>query len=173
MNRIFLLILCCCLICLSGCGGEKAPSGFPKVYPMTVTVTDGTTPLPDVQLMFYLVGGTGATGSSGSTNASGVAKISTFQATYSKVGVPAGEYVVTVEDIIRISSSVPPEEKIKMSLAELGKLEEERKKKLAEFVKKVPEVLCKQGKVADRSPIRFTATEGKNELKIDIAEYKK
>jgi len=142
---------------------------------MTVTVTDGTTPLSDVRIMFYQASsGSGvAYASSGSTDANGVAKISTAQGGFSKVGVPVGEFVVTAEDIINLSSDIPPEEKVKMSMGELNKLAQEQKKKLAEYKRKVPEVLCKTGKVTDRSPIRYTTTEGKNELTIDVAKYKK
>ncbi|MCL2119312.1 MAG: hypothetical protein FWH27_12885 [Planctomycetaceae bacterium] len=60
-----------------------------------------------------------------------------------------------------------------MSLGELNKLSEEHKKKLAAYKRKVPQVLCMNGKVENRSPIRFTASEGNNELTIDVAGYKK
>ena len=171
MKRILLFILCCSWVCFSGCG-EKLPSDFPKVYPMTVTVTDGTAPLSDVKIMCYQVDGTGAFASSGSTDANGVARISTAQGAFNKAGIPAGDYVVTVEDVINIGDDVSPAEKAKMSIPELSKLDAERKQKLAAYVRKVPETLNQRGSIVERSPIRFTATEGKNELPINVAEYK-
>lgn len=175
MKHIVCFALCCCMGCLSGCGGDKAPSGFPKVFPINVTVKDGTTPLSEVRVMFYpsSTGAGAAFASSGSTDANGVAKIVTSQGGYSKAGIPVGEFVVTVEDIINIDNGIPPEEQVKMSMGELNKLAQEQKKKLAEYKRKVPGVLCKSGKVENRSPIRFTASESNNELTIDVSEYKK
>jgi len=177
MKHVCLLMVCCCLlVCFAGCGGEKFPADFPKVTPLTVTVKDGTTPLSDVRIVFYPAGkGAGAAyASSGSTDANGVAKIITAQGGFSKSGIPAGEFVVTVEDIIKISSDIPPEEKVKMSMGELNKLAEEQKKKMAEYKRKVPELLCKTraGSIDARSPIRFTASPETKELAIDVAEYK-
>jgi len=175
MKRLFFLALwCCCLCCLSGCGKDKAPPDFPKVFPISVTVTDGTTPLSDVRIMFYPASkGAGvAFASSGSTDANGLAKIITSQGGYSKTGIPAGEFVVTVEDIIDMSMGITSEEKAKMSMGELNKLSQEQQKYRAAYKRKVPEVLCKSGSVDKRSPIRFTATEGKNEWTIDVAQYK-
>ena len=171
MKHIFFALLCCSWICFSGCG-EKLPSNFPKVYPMTVKVTDGATPLPQMRVIFYHIGSDGSYASSGTTNDNGVAKVSTALGGFYKAGLPAGEFVVTVEDIIDISTGVPPEEQIKMSIPELNKLTEEQRKKVAEYQRKAPVVLCQKGSVEQRSPIRFNTTEGKNELTIDVAEYK-
>jgi len=172
MKHIILLIFCCCLIGFSGCG-EKLPSDFPKIYPITVTVMDGSSPMPGVKIMFYPVGGAGTFASSGSTDDNGVAKITTAQGAFSKVGLPAGEFIVTAEDVIDVGPRLTREEFDQLSMAEKNKMSMEQRKKHAEYERKVPVVLCNQlGAVADRSPIRFTATTGKNELKINIAEYK-
>ena len=174
MKRIFLLALCCSWVSFSGCG-EKLPADFPKVFPMTVTITDGTTPLADVRIMFFQISGSGvAYASSGLTDARGIAKISTSQGSFNKAGIPVGEFVVTVEDVIRMNDDISPEEELRMSREELTKLSQEREKRMAEIVRKVPEVLSQatRGSIEDRSPIRFTATEGKNELAINVADYK-
>ena len=176
MKHIVALMLgTCCLGCLSGCGGQTFPSDFPKVYPMTVTVKDGATPLPKVSIMFYpaTTGAGAAYASSGSTNANGVAKISTSQGAFNRAGIPTGEFVVTVEDIIEVDLGVTPAEETKMSMRELGELSRKKEKLIAAYERKVPEILRRSGKVEDRSPIRFTASEGKNELTIDVAEFKK
>lgn len=170
---ILLFVWCCYLSCLTGCG-TKYPPDFPKVYPMTVTVTDGTTPLPDARIMFYQVDREDGAGyiTSGYTDAKGVAKVSTSQGSYSKAGIPAGEYVVTVDEVIKIDLGVPPG--ANLSFAEENRLAKEEARLRAEFKSKVPAVLCKLvGKIEDRSPLRFTAAEKKNELTIDVAQYKK
>jgi len=175
MKHFILSVLCCCLCCLFGCGGEKLPPDFPKVYPMTIAVKDGATPLSKVQIMFYpaATGAGAAFASSGSTDENGVAIITTSQGGFSKAGIPAGEFVVTLEDMIDMNMGKSSEEMSNMSTAELNKMSQEQLKMLATYKRKVPEVLCKAGAVANRSPIRFTASEGKNELTIDVAEYQK
>ena len=175
MKCLIVLVLGVCYLgCLSGCGGEKFPADFPKVSPMTVTVKDGPTPLSEVKIIFYpaTTGAGSSFASSGSTDANGVAIIKTSQGGFSKLGIPAGEFVVTVEDIIDLEMGVTSEEKAKMSIGELNKLSQEQQKYRASYKRKVPEVLCKAGKIENRSPIRHTVTEGKNELAIDVAKYK-
>jgi len=171
MKRIALFVLCCSWICFSGCA-EQIPSDFPKVFPLTVTVTDGTTPLSDVKIAFlHLDGGGFAVG--GTTNASGIANPITAQGAFTKAGIPAGEYVVTVQDVQKIDLGVSPEEIARMSRNEQSELEKKRQELLKATPKKVPAVLCQSGgRITDRSPIRFTPTEGKNELSIDVANYK-
>ena len=172
MKHIILFVLLCCgLLCFSGCG-EKFPADFPKVYPLTVKVTDGDTPLSDVKISFLALGGGGfAVG--GETNASGTTNPITAQGAFTASGIPAGEYVVTVQDVVKVDVGVPPEEIAKMSRSEQAELEKKRQELIKNFKKKVPDSLCQSGAVADRSPIRFTASEKKNELTIDVAEYKK
>lgn len=175
MKKFALLALLSTLVIgVFGCG-KKLPDGFPKVYPIKVTVVDGSTPLPDVRVAFMRAkagsGGSFATG--GSTDANGTALIQTTQGAFTTPGIPAGEYVVTAEDVMKIDLGHSPQEIVKMSRAEQGELEKKRQELIKAFVRKVPEALCKSsGNVADRSPIRFTAIEGNNELTIDISQYK-
>ena len=173
MKPVIFLMMCCCLTWLTGCG-TKYPADFPTVYPMTVKVTDGDTPLSDVRLMFYQASSGAGSGYavSGVTNTNGVAKVSTSQGAYAKSGIPVGEYVVTLEDIVTIDLGVPAEEIMKMSYREQMQVAREENKLRAEYQRKVPAVLCKPGKIEDSSPLRFTATEGKNEWTIDVGEYK-
>lgn len=175
MKHIIVFVLgTFCLGCLSGCSGQNFPSDFPKVYPMTVTVKDGTTPLSKVMIMFYpaTTGAGAAYASSGSTNADGVAKVSTSQGAFNRAGIPAGEFVVTVEDIVEVDIGVTPEEETKMSMRELGELSRKKLKLMAEYERKVPDALRQSGKIENRSPIRFIALTGKNELTIDVAQFK-
>jgi len=171
---IFLFVGCCCLSLLTGCG-TKYPADFPVVYPMTVTVTDGGTPLADVQLMFYPVSLEAGAGYavSAHTDTRGIAKVSTSQGAYAKAGIPAREYVVTVADIIRIDLGITPEEAANMTYADEARLARKENELLAAYKKKVPEALNKRaGNVEDRSPLRYTVVEGKNEWTIDVAPYK-
>ena len=178
MNRIiFLASWGFCLVFLSGCG-EKFPADFPKVYPITVTVKDGETPLPKVTVTFIpAVDRTTAAVSyysSGVTDEKGVAAISTIQGSFVKKGIPQGEFIVTAEDIVDLDSGLSAEEKLNMSREDEFKLYQEQKRKIAEHQKKVPEVLCKPKAETNEetSPIRFTASKGRNELIIDVAQYK-
>jgi len=177
MNRIvFLALSCSYLIFFSGCG-EKFPPDFPKVYPITVTVKDGETPLPKINVTFIPANkGTSnvSYSSAGLTREDGGAIISTMQGSFVKKGIPEGEFIVTLSDFIDLSSDITPEEKANMSREELYKIMMDEKKKIAEFVKKVPEVLCAPMAASDeeRSPIRFTVVKGRNTLTIDVAEYK-
>ena len=175
MKRLIVLVLVFCGSgCFTGCSGEKLPSDFPRVFPMTVTVKDGTTPLSEVKVMFYpATTGAGASfASSGTTDANGVAQMKTSQGGFSKAGVPVGEFVVTVEDIIDLNMGITAEERSKMSIGELNKLSQEQQKFRASYKRKVPTVLCATGKIENRSPIRYSASDGTNELTIDVAKYK-
>ena len=172
----FLFVLCLGLGCLAGCG-PKFPKDFPKVYPMTVTVMDGTTPLSDVRIMFCQISRESTTGLgyavSGFTDANGVAKVSTSQGAYAKAGIPAGEYVVAVDDNIKIDLGITPEEAAKITFKDEARLAKKESELLAAYKRKVPKVLSKPAsQVEDRSPLRYTAVAGKNEWTIDVAEYK-
>ena len=80
---------------LTGCGDKedaRRPKDMPKLYAVTITVTQEGKPLEGADVT--LIAKTPATYgvSSGETNASGEVK----PRTYGFVGVPAGEYLVTV-----------------------------------------------------------------------------
>lgn len=161
------------LVGVMGCQ-QKLPDGFPKVYPMTVTVTDGSTPIPNARVAFLKAsaGSGGSVAVGGTTGADGSVAVQTSQGAFASPGIPAGEYVVTVEDVMNIDLGKTPEEIASMNRAEQGELEKKRQELIKAYQKKVPEVLNKKGKNEDRSPIRFTAAEGKNELTIDVSQYK-
>lgn len=170
MKKITLIVsLLTLVVGFAGCQ-EKLPDGFPKVYPITVSVVDGSTPLPDVQVAF--IGSGSGTAVGGTTGANGTATIQTTQGAFVAEGIPAGEYTVTVEDVMKIDVGKSHAEIAQMSREEQGELEKKRQELIKAFQKKVPEVLCNRNKGEERSPIHFTASEGKNELTIDVSQYK-
>jgi hypothetical protein len=158
-----ILLLTVCVVC--GCG-RQFPPDFPAVYPMTVTVTNGGTPIEGVKVAFYPV----LTGQSyaafGTTNTSGVAKIFTIQGSFDAAGIPAGDYVVAIQEEINVDMlAVDPIELMKLSDAEKEQLRREWQKKVDAYPRKVPVSLNQN------SPIRFTAKETGNTLTVDVAEY--
>ncbi len=159
------------MIC-SGCG-KGLPDGFPKTYPMTVTVTNGTTPIPDARVMFIPETGGVGYAIGGTTDQAGVAKIRTAQGDHDAAGIPEGQFVVTVQDVINIDLGVTPEESAKLPRDEQNKLSTKRREMVKNYPRKVPQVLCRDGVVANRSPIRFTAKTEANELSIDVSQYEK
>ncbi len=172
MKKTTLFLILTCLLSSWGCG-KGPPSGFPQIHPMTVTVKNGDTPLPDVKVAFLPVTGGVGYGIAGTTDPNGVTQVRTTQGDYGANGIPQGEFVVTVQDVVKIDLGVTPEEAAKMSLADQNKLSLERRKLTAEFPRKVPPVLCRNGVIANRSPIRFTAKPETNELTIDVSQYEK
>lgn len=76
---------------LGGCA-RKTPDGMPKLYPCSVTITQGDAPLADATVTLSSDSLQWAV--SGTTDASGVAKIYTH-GTYP--GAPEGSYVVVVQ----------------------------------------------------------------------------
>ena len=168
------LLLGYSLVLISGCG-QKAPPGFPAVYPMTVTITDGTTPLPDVRVTLHPANMSSGDAhvSSGVTSARGIATLGTGQGSYSKKGIPEGEHIVILEEMIEVDVGMTPEEFLGLTPGEKSKKIAEMAEKRAAVPRKVPEVLCKVGADKDAHPLRYTATKGKNELSIDVAQYKK
>ena len=80
---------------VSGCGdteSSRRPADLPKLYPVTITITQEGTPLEGADVGLTAKTPTKYGSSTGETDASGIAK----PRTYGFAGVPAGQYVVTV-----------------------------------------------------------------------------
>jgi len=166
-------LLGCSLVLFSGCG-QKSPPGFPAVYPMTVTVTDGTMPLSDVRVTIRQADSSsgGAYVSSGVTNSSGIATIGTVQGSYAKKGIPEGEFLISLEELIEVDIGMTPEEFLALPMSERGKVQAAKEKKRAAVPRKVPDVLRTQVGNKDVSRLHYTATKGKNALSVNVAEYR-
>ena len=86
---------------LTGCG-PKLPDGMPKLYPVTITVTQDGAPLEGANIV---LSGVDDWISTGSTNSQGVAQLFT-QGRYP--GVPAGTLKVTVTKVGTEGEPPPP-----------------------------------------------------------------
>jgi len=100
IKKLFFLCLLSLGI-LTGCG-PKLPDGMPKLYPVTITVTQDGTPLEDANI---ILSGVGDWVSTGSTDSQGIAKLYT-QGRY--LGVPEGTLKVTVTKVGTEGEPPPP-----------------------------------------------------------------
>lgn len=109
---VLLSVLCFLTLALSvfsGCGGQKYPDGFPKVYPVTVSVVQDGKPLEGANVLFYAQDEVNSRwGIGGCTDAAGNA-IMAVNGKYK--GVPAGQYKVTVTKVVTESNQdkIPPQ----------------------------------------------------------------
>lgn len=163
------LIAAFLLISTAGCG-PKAPTGFPSVYPCTVTVTDVGQPVGDVTVTLAPIEGvaSGSFTSSGKTDGSGNALISTVWGTYVAKGAPVGKYKVTLIKKFALKHTKTPEEQSRLNSTELSEyiksLEAERDKQ----GEAIPTIL---GNISTTA-LELTVSESGTTSTFDIAEYK-
>lgn len=166
MKRLFALLCLCLIVVMSGCG-EKAPDGFPKIFPCQITVTDGGTPIdgvavkltPDQPMNNITVYGT--------TDASGKVAVTTLQGTFGKEGAPEGGYTVTLTKFNPVEvKELSDDEFYKMSAQERATRSAAAKKE-REAARVVPEVLSKA-----TSPLKLTVDSSGGNLEVDINEYR-
>jgi len=101
-NKTFSFFLCLLTIgFIVGCG-PKLPDGMPKLYPVTITVTQDGTPMEGADV---ILSGVGDWMSTGTTDANGLAKLYTLG---QYVGVPAGTHKVTVTKVVAEGEKPPP-----------------------------------------------------------------
>jgi predicted small lipoprotein YifL len=101
MKNIFPIVSLIIFITLTGCG-TKLPDGIPKLYSVTVTVTQDGLPLENANV---LLSGTDKWISTGTTNAQGIVSLYT-QGKYP--GVPEGTFKVSVAKIGEEGEKPPP-----------------------------------------------------------------
>lgn len=76
-----------------GCGGDKRPDGMPKIFPCTLTLTQGGKPLPGAMVLLYSKGEPCPWTVGGTTDDNGEAVLKT----HGKFnGAPKGEWTVVV-----------------------------------------------------------------------------
>ena len=96
MRTLSFFTLAVALLFLSGCGGDKSrPTDLPKLFPVSITITQGDAPLAGATVTLNAKTPSKYGTSSGTTDASGIAKFKT----YGYDGVPAGDYTVTVAKV--------------------------------------------------------------------------
>ena len=164
-------------VCLSfalvfswGCG-KKKPDGIPDLYPATITVKNGSTPIANVSIVLIKKDSSSSGGSwsaTGNTDSNGVAKIKTSQGDWVGNGAPAGEYTIFMNkrpgDFV--PEPIPPE--LDGDEAAKLKFEAEQKKKLDALPKEIP--------VSLNSPVTskltLTVASGSpSELAVDVSEH--
>ena len=154
MKKIFLLSTGMTLaILLIGCGSQKMPDGMPKLYPLTLNVTQEGKPLPEATVSLFSIDGVNTWNSGGMTKTDGTLVVFT-RGKYA--GVPAGKYKVTVDCVM---SDVPrPKEATMEEIMEHGK--------------KHPEYRVVPLPYTDRktTSLEIEVAKGTNRLNIDIPE---
>ena len=95
INLIFAFTLFISLLFQAGCGDSGRPADFPKLYSVSVEVTQQDQPLEGATVTLISKTPTTYGTASAQTNASGVAKL----LTYGYNGVPSGEYSVLIQKL--------------------------------------------------------------------------
>jgi len=167
MNYWKIMILGVCLLFFAGCGTNK-PDGIPAIHPVSITITKGTTPVGDAQVL--LTATTAASGSwsvSGTTNSSGVATITTSQGEWKEKGAPEGEYKVYITKLAKLDAA-PPIDSFKDEESARA-FAEERNQQLAAITREIPESLTSPA--TSDLKITVVAKTGAKET-FDIGKYK-
>ena len=95
-NFPFSICIMISMLLFAGCGGELKPDGLPKLYPLTLTLTQDGTPLAGASVALFADDGEAKWTIGGTTDASG--KMSPM--THGKFpGIPDGTYKVCVRKI--------------------------------------------------------------------------
>ena len=164
-----LVLLCASVLALTGC--EKAPAGFPKVYPVEITVLDTGEPLDMATVVLNPKEGTevGSFTSAGSTTDKGVAVIKTMWGTYAAKGAPEGAYIVSITRDVVPEETMTPDELAELTPDALYTHKAELRETVADQIERVPVDLRFPGS----SPIEITVgTTGTSTLTVDINDYR-
>ena len=102
MNRFNRLTIVCCLpfafvVLMSGCGDSERPEGFPKLYPVSLKVTQEGTPLTKASVSLKMSDGSAVWSTGGVTDEKGVVVLWT----HGKFrGAPEGTFKVLITKIV-------------------------------------------------------------------------
>ena len=102
MNRIDRLTIICCLFfvfaaIMSGCGDAERPEGFPKLYPVSLKVTQESTPLAKASVSLKTSDGSMVWSTGGVTDEKGFVVLWT----HGKFrGAPEGKFKVLITKIV-------------------------------------------------------------------------
>jgi len=156
------------MILVIGCGPTR-PDGIPKLYPATVTVQNGASPIAEANILLVAQGGghSGSWAVAGITNASGVAVITTSQGEWRGNGAPEGEYRVYITKLPDVHQDPLPEELINDSDA-IERHAGEYMRLLRDAPKIIPDILTDPS----RTPLTLVVSiSGRAELSVDVSEH--
>ncbi len=167
MKKAFLLsfVVVLASAILVGCSGK--PSGFPKVSPCKITVTNGSEPIegvdvaliPDEPISGVIVGG--------KTDATGVCVVNTTFANFSAPGAPEGSFKVQLRK--EAESSMPEltaDDMASMDRSAIDKYNAEREAEIKSLPKVIPADLTS----AQTTPVSVSIPADK-EKAVDVAEF--
>jgi hypothetical protein len=109
MNKsLFVLIICLCFEMTGGCsGGPAKPAGFPKLYPVTLVLTQDGKPLAEATATLIPEDKSLKWGSGGFSDAEGKIELKTGNGF---AGVPIGKFKVAVTKTITEGMAASPDE---------------------------------------------------------------
>ena len=165
MRAIALLLVAGGLLTAFGCSGK--PSGFPKVKPCEIVVTNGSEPIADVEVALIpetpmsgvIVGGT--------TDAQGKCVVRTTFANFAAPGVPEGSFTVTLrKDPTPSTPELTVAEMENMSRGDIDKYNRERDAEIQSMPKIIPPDLTS----VQTSPVKVNAPNDSS-VSIDVSKY--
>lgn len=159
-------LLVAALATVVGCSGK--PSGFPKVSPCEITVTDGAEPIADVDVA--LIPSTPISGviAGGKTDATGKCVVATTFANFSAPGAPDGSFSVTLrKDPTPTKPALTIEEMADMDRSEIDKYNKERDAEIQKMPKIIPPNLTS----AQTTPVKVNVP-GDSAVSVDVSQYR-
>ena len=154
------------LLLFTGCG-KKKPDGIPPLYPVSVTITKGGTPVAGANV--FLVPTSvdfGSWSAAGFTDASGLATIETSQGDWKGKGAPEGEFKIYLTKLAKIEEPERPAGDD--GSVDLADFYAERLRRLEAASKEIPKELTSVA----TSGLKITVTAGSGaDETFDISKY--
>lgn len=148
----------------SGCG-DKSPKGFPKTFPFELKITNGSAPIEKANVRMIAQNGGGSWVVSGVTDASGTAVMQTVSGSYSKKGVPEGEFKVVLEKPV-----VENWEEILGPRPSTKAGEVAYNNKVSEYIKNAPKEIPPVYSDGKTTPATITVAKGTKSETIDVGK---
>lgn len=164
MKNVFFCLLISAIVVLAGCSRGR-PTGFPNVRPCSISVTDGGSPIADVEVQLVPETSIASTIFSGTTDATGKAVISTVFAGHAENGVPEGSYTVVLKKDQPIPHTKSEEERVAMSYDQAMKYAKEMEIAQNKLPKIIPVSMTQ-----NNSPLKLTVEATGGTLDIDVSQ---
>lgn len=154
------------LVATVGCSGK--PSGFPKVKPLVVSVTDGGAPVEGVEIALIPSSVASGVVVGGTTDATGQCVVTTTFANVSEPGAPEGEFSATFRKEPDVGMpDLTPEKTADMSRGDIDKYYQERDAKIAA----APKIVAPKLTSVQTTPVKVKVPDV-SELKVELSEYR-